>query len=115
MNINALRKPPKDFPDDGPIFEPQIPDVPAVVQDAQFVSQSVPASMIAGQSYDVSVTMRNTGTNTWTAPTAHRLGSQNPQDNTTWGLGRVDVPGALTPGQDAAFRFRVTAPTTPGN
>ena len=47
--------------------------------------QSVPASMILGQSYPVSVTMRNSGTNTWRAAAAYSLGSQNPSDNVFWG------------------------------
>jgi hypothetical protein len=49
------------------------------------VSQSVPAQMTAGQSYNVSLTFKNTGTSTWSAAQLHRLGSQSPQDNTTWG------------------------------
>jgi len=49
---------------------------------ANFISQSVPASMTVGQSYSVSVTMKNSGTSTWTAATGYKLGSQNPQDNT---------------------------------
>jgi YD repeat-containing protein len=62
---------------------------------AQFVSQTVPSSMTAGQSYSVSVTMRNTGTNAWTSAGAYKLGSQNPENNSTWGLARVELPGLL--------------------
>jgi hypothetical protein len=57
---------------------------------ALFITQSVPTSMTAGQTYPVSVTMRNTGTMTWTAAHLYRLGSQNPQDNTTW-AGHVSI------------------------
>jgi Ig-like domain from next to BRCA1 gene len=83
---------------------------------ADFVSQSVPTSMLAGQPYNVSVTMRNTGVNGWsgTATSGYRLGSQNPQDNTTWGTNRVPLPTYILPGAQATFNFTVTAPATPG-
>src|SRR5438105_3825196 len=64
--------------------------------------------MILGQSYPVSVTMRNSGTNTWSAASAYRLGSQNPQDNFTWGRGRVDLPFDVPPGGTVTFTFNVT-------
>jgi RHS repeat-associated protein len=87
---------------------------PTPVNNATFVSQSVPTAMNAGQQYNVSVTMYNAGTTTWTAANAHRLGSQNPQDNGTWGTGRVNLPASVAPGQSATFTFTVTAPATPG-
>ena len=62
--------------------------------DAAFVFQFVPSSMAAGQTYNVSVTMKNTGTSTWTKGSGYQLGSQTPPDNTTWGLNRVPVPTA---------------------
>jgi hypothetical protein len=59
---------------------------------AQFVSQTVSRQMIIGQRQTVTATMRNTGATTWTTAAAYRLGSQHPQDNSTWGLSRLDVP-----------------------
>jgi hypothetical protein len=70
--------------------------------------------MTPGQSYAVSVTMQNTGGKTWTAATNHRLGSQNPQDNTTWGGNRVNLPATTVTAANATFSFNVTAPTTAG-
>ncbi len=83
---------------------------------ATYESRSVPSSMMAGQSYDVSVTMRNTGTTTWTSggPNPYRLGAQNPQDNSAWGTNRVELPSEVPPGAQVTFNFPVTAPTTPG-
>lgn len=69
--------------------------------------------MTAGKNYNVSVTMRNTGTATW-APGSYNLGSQNPPDNTTWGLNRVPVPGNVGRNASATFNFNVKAPTAPG-
>ncbi len=92
------------------------PGTPGGTPNATFISQSVPTSMTAGQSYSVSVTMRNSGTTTWTSD-VYRLRSQNPPDNTTWGLNRVYLPTGTTvpPGYDYTFYFTVTAPSTAGS
>lgn len=86
------------------------------LNNAQFISQSVPTSMVAGQRYPVSVTMKNTGTSTWTAANNYRLGSQNPQDNLRWGTGRVYLSpsDSIKPGANKTFYFTITAPSTPG-
>jgi RHS repeat-associated protein len=81
---------------------------------AQFISQSVPQTMTAGQSYSVSVTMKDTGSNTWTTASQYNFGSQNAQDNTTWGMGRVALPSSVASGSQVTFNFTVTAPATSG-
>lgn len=78
---------------------------------AQYVSQSIPASIQPGEVAAASVQMRNTGNTTWTAAEAYRLGSQNAPDNMRWGLNRVAVPGSVAPGQIATFNFSITGPT----
>jgi YD repeat-containing protein len=78
--------------------------------DASFVSQTVPATMVPGQNYSVSVTMRNTGASTWTPDGDYQLGSENLSDNTRWGLSRVNLTTIVPPGSDATFNFTVTAP-----
>lgn len=82
------------------------------VNAARFVSQNVPATMLASRSYSVSVTMQNTGTSTWTSDNLYRLGSQSPQDNTMWGTHRMQLPAGVSvaPGQQVSFTFLVTAP-----
>jgi hypothetical protein len=89
----------------------------APVDDAQYVTQSVPGTLNAGATAAVSVTMKNSGSSTWTAASGHKLGSQNPQDNGTWGTGRVDLaPGeSIAPGQQKTFTFNVTAPGVTGS
>jgi hypothetical protein len=93
-------------------------DCSSPIDDAQFVSQTTPpATLLPGQQASVSVTMKNTGTSTWTEAGGYfRLGSQNPQDNAIWGLGRVFLaPGeSITPGQQKSFSFNATAPSAPG-
>lgn len=86
------------------------------VNDSQFLSQISPPSKIAlGSTASVSVVFRNTGSATWKSVDGYRLGSQNPQDNTNWGFGRVELPvSAVEPQKDVTFNFTVTAPTTDG-
>jgi len=85
------------------------------LNDAAFVAQSVPPLMQPGQTYAVSVTMNNSGGKTWSAATNHRLGTQNPQDNTLWtGFTRRALPSTTASGSNAVFSFNVTAPSTPG-
>jgi hypothetical protein len=86
---------------------------PSGTNDAAFLSQTVPTTMIAGQTYGVTITMRNTGTSAWTSGAGYRLGSQNPANNSTWGLNRVDC-ASVPPDTDTTFIFNVTAPATVG-
>lgn len=83
---------------------------------ASFVSQSVPSSMVAGTTSNVTVKMKNTGTAAWKIADGHKLGSQNPQGNSTWGFSRVDLPSGVTvaAGQEYTFSFAIKAPTNAG-
>jgi glucose/arabinose dehydrogenase len=80
---------------------------------SQFISQSVPATMVHGQQYTISITIKNTGTKTWD-PASYRLGSANPRDNLTWGLNRAFLTAPVAPGAQVTFRFTVRAPRTAG-
>jgi hypothetical protein len=84
--------------------------------DSRFVSQSVLATltMAAGQSYIVSIKMKNAGTATWTTANGYKLVSQGPVANTIWGTSRAELPTAIAPGGEVTFAFPVTAPSTPG-
>jgi hypothetical protein len=88
------------------IFSDNVPEH----NDASFVSQTVPATMVPGQNYSVSVTMRNTGASTWTPDGDYQLGSENLSDNLRWGLSRVNLTTIVPPGSNAIFNFTVTAP-----
>lgn len=91
-------------------FSDPVPD-----RDAGFVSMAgVPAKVQTGQRFSVTVRMRNTGGLPWRAQDGFRLGSQNPTDQTAWGLARVELGASVAPGQEAAFSFTVTAPLKPG-
>lgn len=87
---------------------------PQQANDATFVSQSVQSTMTAGSRYSVAVTMRNTGSTTWSAAHLYRLGSQSPQDNSVWGRARVFLPTTVAPGAEVTFNFSVLAPQSGG-
>lgn len=88
---------------------------PPAPNDSAFVSQSVPSWMAPGETKQVTVQMKNTGSDTWTAAKAHKLGSQ-PGGNNTWGFTRVYLAGddSIEPNQSKTFTFDITAPETPG-
>ncbi len=83
---------------------------------AYWVSQTVPSSLGVGEVHSISITMSNTGSSTWTTAAGYKLGTQNPQDNVTWGLARAGLPGSasIAPGQQVTFAFNITAPSSPG-
>jgi hypothetical protein len=88
----------------------------AYIDDAVVaISSPPPAQLAPGATAEVVVTATNTGSTSWFPHLGYRLGSQAPQDNLTWGLGRVDLPGPQTdPQDDASFRFKITAPQAAG-
>lgn len=88
--------------------------VPLAVRNAQFSAQMLVAAMLPGQSKSITVQMRNNGNYTWTAATNFRLGSQNPANNSTWGIARVNATSDVAPGQTGTFNFTIKAPATPG-
>ncbi|MEK6887583.1 MAG: hypothetical protein AABX14_01415, partial [Candidatus Aenigmatarchaeota archaeon] len=80
------------------------------------VSITSPSTLCQGDTSNTIVTMKNTGTNTWTAAELYRLGSQSPQDNTFWRDGRVLMSGSTSNGGQYAFSFLITAPyVSPGS
>ncbi|MCU0858816.1 MAG: carbohydrate binding domain-containing protein, partial [Pontiellaceae bacterium] len=87
-------------------------DGTAGVNNAAYVSQTVPTSMVAGQTASVTVKMKNTGTSTWSPAEAQKLGSLG--DSNTWGLVRVNLAGSVAPNQTNSFTFNITAPATAG-
>jgi len=82
--------------------------------NAYFIAQDVPNTMETGETVEVSITMNNSGTTTWTAGD-FKLNSQNVQGNKNWGLNRVALAADVVPGADHTFTFDITAPTTAGS
>jgi RHS repeat-associated protein len=90
-------------------WEPD-PD-PVLPLDAGFGGQTLPTAMSVGYSYPVTVTMVNTGSETWQAGSIYRLGSQNPVNNMVWGTGRAELPTNVPAGASVTFAFQITPPT----
>lgn len=94
---------------------------PPVVMDeisnnSLFVSQQVPGNMDAGQTYDVIVTMKNSGSTSW-KPGEYKLKvSTKGADNTlnAWAVANVELSFDVSPGSDVTFNFKVTAPDKSG-
>jgi hypothetical protein len=82
---------------------------------ASVVSKSFPSTVTTGSSFSATITMNNNGATHWVNSNGYNLGSQNPENNTRWGLSRVGFAGTISPGQNYAFTFNCTAPTTAGS
>ncbi|QSQ23264.1 hypothetical protein JY651_50725 [Pyxidicoccus parkwayensis] len=82
--------------------------------DARFVSQSVPATVRAGQRFQVSVTLSNAGTTVWSEGNAIRLEAR--PGTPTWAVTSVPLNDGerIHRGSERTFTFEVQAPTTPG-
>jgi uncharacterized protein affecting Mg2+/Co2+ transport len=88
-----------------------------VGNNSQFVSWIVPSTVKVGQSFTVSITWKNTGGTTWTSAGLYKSGSQNPQDNFTWGSNRAsNLPStaSVKSGQSYTFTMNCKAPATVG-
>ncbi len=89
-------------------------------RNAQFVSQTINGvaynsggsiNLSPGTSYPVVITMRNVCDDTWTTAASYKLGSQNPADNTNWGLARDTMDqGSVAKNANATFTFNMTTP-----
>lgn len=88
---------------------------PVLKDNAKFVSQTVPSTMVAGQTYTVSLDMQNNGSSTWARP-AWYLRSESPSANTTWGFNQVNLASAdsILPGGSKTFSYKVFAPMDAG-
>lgn len=93
------------------------PDCPHNLNAVSASTPVVPNPMIAGQTYEVTVTMRNTGNLPWTIGDGFGLLSENPRANEVWGWRTVPLPGPTPVGEndERSFTFVVVAPTTPGS
>jgi hypothetical protein len=85
--------------------------------DSQCVSISAPSPVTTNQQFSATITMKNIGSNTWnTANTTNpwKLGSQDVQDNNTWGMNRVTLPSNTATNGQVSFTTTFTAPSTAG-
>jgi len=97
---------------------PDVPtEVPNIIENnAMFISQSVPSEMETGLTYDVTVTMKNTGLTTWKPGDNKLKVSTTGADNTlnAWVVANVELSGEVAPRSEVVFTFKVTAPNKSG-
>jgi hypothetical protein len=82
-----------------------------VYNNASYLSQSTPGEMNAGQSYGVSVSMKNTGRSIWKQGN-YSLKLVNVTEATakTWSVSSVNVNSTVSPGNEVVFNFTIIAP-----
>lgn len=78
----------------------------------EYVSDNIPSTMQAGQTANVTVTLRNRGVS-WYASRGFKLGAVGDSDPFA-SFGRVDPSGGVRPGDTCSFTYTLTAPGTPG-
>ncbi|NLX22498.1 MAG: hypothetical protein GXY55_12655 [Phycisphaerae bacterium] len=79
---------------------------------SEYVSDTIPAEMDPGQSYNVSITLRNRGV-LWTEERQIRLGTPGENDPFHQ-AGRAYVSGEVDTAQTCTFNLTMTAPSEPG-
>jgi arylsulfatase A-like enzyme len=87
----------------------------ATGNDAEFIMQEMP-DLVAGESLTVQISMKNSGTSSWTRSGQFKLGSQGPADNQTWGPRRIllDEGDSIVPGAEKTFIFEISVPESDG-
>lgn len=83
---------------------------------SEFFDQKISESIAIGQDMDVTVTFKNTSSNSWSLEKGYKLvfiGSDKPE---TWGISVVSMPenSKIELNGLATFKFTVTAPSKPG-
>ena len=84
----------------------------AQTNNAQYLGDTIPATMIPGFRYNVMVTFKNTGTTTWTGDTGYKLWCTDGYNFEVYhnevGFDRGEI---IAPGQDKTFSMSFHAPS----
>jgi hypothetical protein len=86
------------------------------IDNARFVSQTVPDNLAAGQTYNLIVTFENNGTNPWT-PNDYRLKilTVDAKPINIWGIDEIPLAQTVEVGHSISFEIKITAPRTEGS
>jgi hypothetical protein len=98
----------------GPTLTKSITVSAAAPYNAQITANAIPAAMTAGQAYNVSVTVKNTGANTWTAASGYKLCAVGYSDPFTGARKLLGASDSIATGQSKTFSFTMTAPAGAG-
>jgi hypothetical protein len=95
-------------------YSPHDPS-PAYVDDGVITGVTgIPSPMTPGQTARIQISMTNLGSTTWDPAVGYKLGTQSPQDNTEWGVGRFALPGVMRPEERGIITATITAPKAAG-
>jgi len=90
-------------------------DVNYIDNNAKFIYQNVPNEMETGQTNDIKVIMKNTGSTTWKPGEYKLLISTKGGDNSgNWSVANVELSGDVYSNSEVTFNFKVTAPDKSG-
>jgi hypothetical protein len=95
---------------------PQV-EVKSKDDDSEFLMQIMTNEMAAGNKYEVSITMQNTGKTTWTEKDGYALGFVDSLlniENNNLKFTKVNLTDEVPPGKEITFSFPVKAPPAPG-
>jgi hypothetical protein len=84
------------------------------VDDALAVADTFPGAVESGQTLDVSLTVENTGTTTWTAAAGYTLGAVDDEDPFAAPRQPLAPGDSIAPGQRKTFLFSLDVPLVPG-
>ncbi|MEO8664285.1 MAG: NBR1-Ig-like domain-containing protein [Ignavibacteria bacterium] len=88
--------------------------------NSEFVEQTIPATMMAGETYKILLLMKNTGKTVWLPASSGEyklVYFSDAADKTAypnWNPSPVYLSQSVEPGQTSNIEFFVTAPSTPG-
>jgi cysteine-rich repeat protein len=75
-------------------------------------SSTIPTTMAPSENRTITVTVRNTGTDTWPANSIYMLSQDAP--TSLWGQTSIQLKTAVAPGATTSFSFGIKAPATAG-
>ena len=83
---------------------------------SEFFDQKIAESVAVGQIMDVSVTFKNTSSNSWALEKGYKLVFVGADDPETWGISAISMPADTKVELNGLvkFNFAVTAPSKPG-
>ncbi|MBP5718837.1 MAG: N-acetylmuramoyl-L-alanine amidase, partial [Abditibacteriota bacterium] len=81
---------------------------PKPERDAQYVSDTIPSTVAAGETRQISITFRNTGSAAWVPGSGIRLSALD--DDDSFAAKRYDITSTVNPGQSYTFTFTMTFP-----
>ena len=97
-------------------FTPIENDVSFIENNAKFITQKVQNEMETGQTYDVYVIMKNSGSTTWKPGQYKLLVSTKGGDNSgAWAVANVELSSDVYSNSEVTFNFKVTAPDKSGS